>query len=656
MLSTDGGLSFVEIDRPTAAERDMHLGWKYSHDLALGDFLAGKAADRARWTMHIQDLERGFSSAGSAFEQGRFKLGTQLAYQLSGRDVLRLRHQTDIASLPRVGPTAAELEAAADFLATEELASHQTALQWSLLRGAWQHRVEAGHEYVHSTAMLASGAAAVDSQRLGLGGASAYALGDRLTLRAGQRVVIGLGDADPLLDPIAADSSRDSDALAGVITNVGADLALTESVAVGADWYQRWNGDSAAQVGFKSALSDTGSMYVRERIETRGDGLLSATVVGAEDRVAGTAGGRTYGEYQLENGVHGQRNRAVLGLGHRWQLGRGARVSAGFEHQQVVGGHLPDGTAVGKAQRNVVHGGAEYTLPETLKAAIHLEVRFDSGSEVHDLALQDSRPIASPGVFADHGGPVPALVLPGGDRQQIVAGAGIDWKWARDHTFLGRFRASQTTTAPGTAPGAAPDGAPANAIDAHRRVTLFDYMLATAGWAYRPVDSDRLSVLTRYGWVQDMRPDGAVLGVSSPGMALNSRAHALAVMPIVELPWRLTLAGKLALKTARATAELDGERVDASTDALLWLLRLGYRFHGKWDASAEVRGLHVIRPGDQGRDVTESSVGALVELGYSVARYARMGVGYNLSHFSDDELGDLERDSHGFFVRLTGQY
>jgi hypothetical protein len=187
-------------------------------------------------------------------------------------------------------------------------------------------------------------------------------------------------------------------------------------------------------------------------------------------------------------------------------------------------------------------------------------------------------------------------------------------------------------------------------------------MLATAGWAYRPVASDRLNVLTRYGWVQDMRPGGGVLGASAPGMALDSHAHTLSVMPIVELPWRLTLAGKLALKRTRATAELDDQRVDASTDALLWLLRLGYRFHGKWDASAEVRGLHLIRPAGpdrearEAREVTESSVGTLVELGYSVARHVRLGVGYNLSHFSDDELGDLERDSHGFFVRLTGHY
>ena len=55
-------------------------------------------------------------------------------------------------------------------------------------------------------------------------------------------------------------------------------------------------------------------------------------------------------------------------------------------------------------------------------------------------------------------------------------------------------------------------------------------------------------------------------------------------------------------------------------------------------------------------EATESLVGTLVEVGYDLGQRVRIGTGYNFSHFSDNELGDLVRDSHGFFVRVTGHY
>jgi hypothetical protein len=48
--------------------------------------------------------------------------------------------------------------------------------------------------------------------------------------------------------------------------------------------------------------------------------------------------------------------------------------------------------------------------------------------------------------------------------------------------------------------------------------------------------------------------------------------------------------------------------------------------------------------------------GTLFELDYDVTRYVRLGIGYNFSHFSDDELGQLDRDTHGFFLRVVGRF
>ena len=54
-------------------------------------------------------------------------------------------------------------------------------------------------------------------------------------------------------------------------------------------------------------------------------------------------------------------------------------------------------------------------------------------------------------------------------------------------------------------------------------------------------------------------------------------------------------------------------------------------------------------------DRPEHRWGSMLEVGFAANKHVRMGVGYNWSRFSDDELY-LERDSHGMFVRLTGQY
>ena len=467
-------------------------------------------------------------------------------------------------------------------------------------------------------------------------------------------MLVGLGDADPHLkpiqtapgDPLGNSTERESDALAGVTSNLGADIAITDDVTLGADWYQRWNGDNAGQLGFKSALSDTGTVYVRERIESRATGVISTTAIGAEDRIEGLPGSRTYGEYQLENGVLGHRNRAVLGLGHRWQIGRNTRLSTGLEHQQVFGGFLPDGTPIGNNQRNVIHAGADYVRPDQLKVRARVELRADA-NDGSPLALQDGRRTADPGGFADHGAANPGAIaaLPVGERWQVVAGLAIDGTLTADHTLFGRLRGSHTS---GDFDG--------------RSFTEAQYMQATAGWAYRPRARDWLSVLGHYSFVKDLRPDAEFAGQLGGAARLDSHAHVVALMPLVDLPWRLSLAGKLAWKQTQATSELastdEAASIDSSVDALLWLIRLGYRWYGNWDAGAEVRGLHLWRPQgpSQTRAPRESKLGALLEVGYNIDRYIRLGVGYNLSRFSDDELRDLERDSHGFFVRVTGHY
>jgi hypothetical protein len=198
-----------------------------------------------------------------------------------------------------------------------------------------------------------------------------------------------------------------------------------------------------------------------------------------------------------------------------------------------------------------------------------------------------------------------------GTRRQVVAGAAAEWKWTQDQTFLARFRI-------------------ADSRDTGSDVQLARAVEATVGWALRPLALDWLDLLVHYSYLCDQRPDA---------QGASERTHVLALVPLVELGHGLQLAGKLVWKRG------------ADVDAVLGLVRLGVRPWGRWDLAVEVRALSLDRT-----DRSDTLTGALVELAYDLTRYARVGGGYNFSHFSDDELADLAHDGHGFFVRVVGRY
>ncbi|MEM9492297.1 MAG: hypothetical protein AAGC55_24335, partial [Myxococcota bacterium] len=511
VLSSDGGLTFADADRAadgtlsgqSGDDRD-RLAWRFTQDLYFDDFMPdSERAAGTRMRLYAQQVGRGFSAGGGLFERGRFKLGAQLSHRLTERDSLTVRHDSDIAELVQVGPSAADIAANPQPEDSAERAWHRTAVQWSLDRGRFAHRFELGHWYTGSDSELANGDPTVDSHRLGAGAGTTYAASERLRLRVGQRISAALGPADPVLSPLDGDidalagSRRDDRPLAGLTTQVGADWRLSDDTAVAADWYQRWNGDSAGQLGLRSALSDSGSVYLRERVHAGERGLTTATVVGAEDRIPGSAGGRTYGEIQAQHGGYGPRGRAVLGLGHRWALGPGVAVSAGFEHQQIFAGFLSDGTRVGDGQRDVIHTGLRYGRPGPLSGYARLEVRRDSSDLASgDPALVDTRPGEEPDGFPDHGGVAPGapVVLPAGEHWQVTGALGAEWRPAGAHSLFARLLASRTR---GQVDGVS--------------FTEAAHVRASAGWVLRPMAYRWLDILARYSYVRSLRPPPGLL-------------------------------------------------------------------------------------------------------------------------------------------------
>ncbi len=642
-MSQDGGLSFGGMQLGSEFEggptADYRIGWKVSLDLVADDYTSANEFKETTFSAYLQDLDTGFSSGDSVLDQGRFKFGGRIQHRLTDNDRLLLRHEAQIAELPRVGPTVDDVMANPNPEVRDERASYITSLQWARDAGLWHYKLEGMHQRLTSTASLNDGSAAIDSRRVGIGVLTAYEYSKLLQFRVGQQFVANTQSADPVTLPVQPMNSpnRGANTLAGIVTNVGSDLRLAPDLSLTADLYQRWNGDNAARVGMRTAVSDQGSMYVQEQVAGVSGRLTNSTIVGAEDRFGEDGGGRSYGEYQLHRGVLGGRNSAVMGLGRRWQLTKLLGIGFGFEHQQAFGGYLPDGTSIGNAQRNVLHASYTVRHRDRLRITGRLELRLDngdSGGNVDPAVLgSDPRPGQKFGAFSDRGGALvgAALVIAPGKQNQVLAGMAAEWKLDESHTWLGRVRSSLSTR---------------KDLGQEDYTTLARFNEVTTGISYRPARSQALEFLARYSFLSEQRPGGF------SGSVRRERSHVLAILPFARLPKRFQLSGKLAVKFTAALDQIASlPAVATDTTAILTLVRLGYRFYGKWDASAEARNLILVGQVDD-----ESKFGTLLELGYAIGRYVRLGAGYNLSRFSDDELGDLQRDSHGFFVRVTGQY
>ena len=118
-------------------------------------------------------------------------------------------------------------------------------------------------------------------------------------------------------------------------------------------------------------------------------------------------------------------------------------------------------------------------------------------------------------------------------------------------------------------------------------------------------------------------------------------------MPIIELPWiRTQVAEKIAVKVQKLTENgLSEQRTS------IWLSINRLNFHVlKWlDAAVEYR-LRADAAAHQGEG------GFLGEVSVLPWEYVRVGVGYNFTHFSDDEFADPRIDNKGFFVRAVWRY
>jgi hypothetical protein len=171
-----------------------------------------------------------------------------------------------------------------------------------------------------------------------------------------------------------------------------------------------------------------------------------------------------------------------------------------------------------------------------------------------------------------------------------------------------------------------------------------DYTEAVLGYAYRPVNHDRLNALLKYTYFFNRPTTDQESGTDT---GVIQRSHIGSVDVMYDLTSRWTVGGKYAYRYGQVALDReDPEFFDSRAN--LYVLRADWHFVHRWDALLEVRRLDLL-------DAQDSRSGALLGIYRHLGNHIKMGVGYNFSDFSDD-LTQLDYEHQGLFINLIGKY
>ena len=180
-----------------------------------------------------------------------------------------------------------------------------------------------------------------------------------------------------------------------------------------------------------------------------------------------------------------------------------------------------------------------------------------------------------------------------------------------------------------------------------------DYVEASLGYAYRPVDNDRLNALFKYSWLYDLPGQDQVSAITGDDYGPAQRSHILSADFTYDLfPW-LSVGGKYGFRYGEIRERLlDGDRESFSnwetSTAHLGIIRTDLHIVKNWDGLLEGRVMHM-------PEAKTTDYGALVALYRHVGENFKVGAGYNFGSFSDD-LRDLTLDDRGVFLNVIGKF
>ena len=173
------------------------------------------------------------------------------------------------------------------------------------------------------------------------------------------------------------------------------------------------------------------------------------------------------------------------------------------------------------------------------------------------------------------------------------------------------------------------------------------FVEGSLGFAYRPINNDRLNALFKYTGHYDLPTEVATNGTTGLQANYKQRTHILSADTLYDLNEKLTLGAKYALKVGERTTSRASNDFYKST-LHLGVLRADYHVVKNWDAVVEGRVLF-----EQESDTAR--YGALAAIYRHFGDNFKVGVGYNFSSFSDD-LTNVDADAHGVFINAISKF
>ena len=172
------------------------------------------------------------------------------------------------------------------------------------------------------------------------------------------------------------------------------------------------------------------------------------------------------------------------------------------------------------------------------------------------------------------------------------------------------------------------------------------FIEAVLGYAYRPIDYDRLNALFKYTYFYNL-PSADQITVADGSAEYVQKSHILSVDATYDLTRRWAVGGKYAYRSG----QLSTDRVNPvffDSRAHLYVARADWHILHRWDALLEWRMLDL-------PDAQETRDGWLVGGYHHLGQNMKLGAGYNFAEFSDD-LTDLDYKTQGFFVNMIGKF
>jgi hypothetical protein len=173
-----------------------------------------------------------------------------------------------------------------------------------------------------------------------------------------------------------------------------------------------------------------------------------------------------------------------------------------------------------------------------------------------------------------------------------------------------------------------------------------EYVEASIGHAYRPVDNDRLNALFKYTYLYDL-PGADQVTVNGTLNGPQQQSHILSADMIYDLNPILSVGAKYGMRYGE-TRDRSGTSSWTRSVAHLGIVHADINIYRQWDALLEGR----ILWSPTGKS---SNLGALAAVYRQMGENFKVGVGYNFGQFSDD-LRDLTLDDHGIFINAVGKF